>query len=195
MAAHAAADACIPGLKDAVTAFAASPDGNTILTATADKIVTLGSVGNNQAAATFTGSKAAIQAVALSPDNDVSRRRAARMDRSALWGRQGKVKVELEAHPGGVSGHRVSPVTANPLYRRGRRSGEGLEPADRSQAAGGEGDQAHDQGRTPARSTALLIHPTTGQVITAGADKLIRIWDPANPAKAVRRRLVRWPRR
>jgi len=34
--------------------------------------------------------------------------------------------------------------------------------------------------------TAAIIHPSNGQVITAGADKTVRIWDPAKPAKAVK---------
>ncbi len=31
-----------------------------------------------------------------------------------------------------------------------------------------------------------LVHPASGQVITAGADKLVRFWDPAKPEKPVK---------
>ena len=56
-----------PVLKDAVTAFAASADGNTILTATADKIVTVGTVSNNQAIASLTGPKSASRPLPCRP--------------------------------------------------------------------------------------------------------------------------------
>ena len=47
-----------PALKEAVTAFYSSADGNTLLYATADKVVTMGSTSNNAAAGTFAGAKA-----------------------------------------------------------------------------------------------------------------------------------------
>jgi WD40 repeat protein len=34
--------------------------------------------------------------------------------------------------------------------------------------------------------TALLVNPASGQVVTAGADKLVRVWDAAKPEKPVR---------
>ena len=173
-----------PVLKDAVTAFAASADGNTILTATADKIVTVGTVSNNQAIASLTGPKSAIQAVALSPDNAVPAAGCA--DGSVtMWGRQGKVRIEFEAHAGGVTAlefHPSQPI----LYTAGADGsvkGWALPinpnlPADK---AASQTIKAHT-----GAVTALKIHPGTGQVITAGADKLVRIWNPARPAKAVK---------
>ena len=81
-----------PALKEAVTAFAASADGNTILCATADKTVTLGTTSNNQAAGTFGGTKGAIEAVALAPDTQRPWPPVADDGSLILWGRQGKVR-------------------------------------------------------------------------------------------------------
>jgi WD40 repeat protein len=173
-----------PALKDAVTAFAASADGNTILTATADKVITLGSVSNNQAAGTFTGAKAAVEAVALAPD--LTTIAAGCADGSViLWGRQGKVRVELEAHAGGATAVEFHP-TLPLLYTAG---GDGLvkgwslpiDPKLPEEKAVKPLIKAHT-----GKVTAMLVHPTTGQIITAGADKLVRVWDPAKPDKAVK---------
>ena len=133
-----------PVLKDSVTAFAASADGNTVLYATADKVVTLGSVSNNQAAGTFAGAKSAVAAVALSPD--IATVVAGGTDGSViLWDRQGKVKGELTAR-GRRHERRVPPRAADPLHRGRGRTREGLESSHRPQAAEGKSRQARDQG-------------------------------------------------
>src|SRR5262249_39209275 len=173
-----------PALKDGVTAFAVSSDGNTVLYATADKVVTLGSSSNNQAAGTFTGAKAAVDVVALSPDNALSL--AGCSDGSLiLWDRQGKVKGELVAHKSGVTAAQFHP-TQPILFTAG---GDGLVkgwnlPVDPKQPK--EKAVKYEIKAHTGKVTALLVHPTTGQVITAGADKLIRVWDVAKPDKAVK---------
>ena len=174
-----------PALKGAMTAFAASADGNTILTATVDNTVTLGTVSNNQAAGTFTGAKSAIQSVALSPD--MTTVAAACADGTVhFWGRQSKVKIEIEsAHPGGVTAvefHASQPV----LYTAGA---DGfvkgwtmpLDPKIPEEKAVKPAIKAHT-----GKVASLLIQPATGHLITAGADKLIRLWDPAKPEKPLR---------
>src|SRR5262249_41976925 len=91
-----------PPLKDAVTAFYSTADGNTLLYASADKVVTMGSTSNNAAAGTFPGAKGNVEAVTLSPDSQTVAAGCA--DGSLiLWDRQGKVKAEVLAHEGGVS--------------------------------------------------------------------------------------------
>lgn len=173
-----------PVLKDGVTAFAASADGNTILTATADNTVTLGTVSNIQAASSFTGSKSAIQTVALSPDATAGAAGCA--DGTVhLWGRQSRVKIELGAHAGGVTAaefHSSQPI----LYTAGA---DGLvkgwtlplDPRIPEEKAVKPAIKAHE-----GKVASLLIQPATGHLITAGADKLIRIWDPAKPEKPLR---------
>jgi WD40 repeat protein len=173
-----------PALKDAVTAFAASADGNTVLYATADKVVTLGSVSNNQAAGTFAGAKSAVAAVAISPDTATVV--AGGTDGSViLWDRQGKVKGELTAHAGGVTNvafHPAQPI----LYTAGA---DGLVkgwnlPIDPKQPK--EKAVKHEIKAHTGSVLAALVHPTTGQVITSGGDKLVRFWDPAKPDKPVK---------
>ena len=172
-----------PALKDAVTAFAASADGNTVLYASGDKIVTLGSISNNQAAGTFTGAKGAVEVVALSSDNATSL--AGCSDGSViLWDRQGKVKGELDAHKHGVTAAMFHPAQAI-LFTAG---GDGLLkgwnlPVDSKQPK--EKAVKYEIKAHTGKVTAMLVHPT-GQVITAGVDKLVRIWDPAKPEKAVK---------
>jgi WD40 repeat protein len=173
-----------PALKEAVTTFYASPDGNTLLFATADKNITLGLTSNNTTAGTFTGAKGVIDVVALSPD--AATVLAGCADGSVtLWDRQGKVKGELTAHANGVTAavfHSSQPL----LYTAG---GDGLvkswnlpvDPKQPKEKAVKQELKAHT-----GKVTGLLIHPGTGQVITSGADKLIRFWDVAKPDKAVK---------
>lgn len=174
-----------PALKDAVTAFTASADGNTVLYATADKVVTLGSVGDNKAAGAFSGAKAAVETVALSPD--VQTVLAGSSDGSViLWDRQGKVKAELTAHGSGVAVALFHPAGQPILYTAG---GDGLVkgwtlPIDPKQPK--EKAVKHEIKAHTGKVTALLVHPTTNQVITAGADKVVRLWDAAKPEKPVK---------
>lgn len=173
-----------PILKEAVTAFYASADGNTLLFATADKIVTLGTTANNTAASTFSGAKGPVDIVSFSPDANTIL--AGCSDGTlTLWERQGKVKAELSAHDKGVSCGLFHP-SQQLLFTAG---GDGLVkgwnlPIDPKQPK----DKAvkHELKAHTGRVTGLLIHPGTGQLITAGADKLIRFWDLAKPDKAVK---------
>jgi WD40 repeat protein len=173
-----------PALKDVITAFQASADGNTVLYATADKIVTLGTVSNNQAAGTFVGAKGVIDTVALSPDTATIV--AGCSDGSViLWDRQAKVKGELTAHTGGVTAAAFHP--SQPLLftagADGLVKGWNL-PIDPKQPK--EKAVKHEIKAHTGKVTAALFNATSSQLITAGADKLVRFWDPAKPEKAVK---------
>ena len=179
-----------PALKDAVTAFHATPDGNTLLFATADKVVTIGTTSNNAASGTFTGAKGAIDAVALSPDTATAAAGCA--DGSlVLWDRQGKVKAEVPAHSGGVTAvafHPGQPVLFT-TGADGHLKGWSL-PIDTKQPPAKDKKETkltkYDIPAHNGKTTAALVNPATGHIITAGADKLIRVWDVSKPEKAVR---------
>ena len=201
-----------PVLKDAVTAFYVTADGNTILAATADKIISLGTTNNNAVAGTFTGAKAQIDAVTLSPDAQTVVAGCAD-GTLTVWDRQGKVKAELTPHTQGVTTalfHLSQPL----LFTAG---GDGLVkawnlPIDPKQPKDDpkqpkvdpkqpkvDPKQPKDDPKQPkdkavkyeikahtGKVTGLALHPATGQLITSGADKLIRFWDLTKPEKAVR---------
>ncbi|HEV3438196.1 MAG TPA: WD40 repeat domain-containing protein, partial [Gemmata sp.] len=156
-----------PVLKEAITAFYASTDGNTLLFATADKTVTLGTTANNTAAGTFTGAKGPIDVVAISAD--AATILAGCSDGTlTLWDRQGKVKGELTAHANGVTGGLFHP--AQPLLFTA--GGDGLVkgwnlPIDPKQPK--EKAVKHELKAHTGKVTGLLIHPSTGQLITSGA--------------------------
>ncbi len=173
-----------PALKAAVTAFAAGNDGNTILYATADKVVTLGTVSNNTAAGTFAGAKGAVEVVSLSPDSATVY--AGCGDGSViLWDRQGKVKGELTAHAGGVTAVAVHP--AQPLLITAGADGlvKGwvlpVDPKQPKDKAVKTEIKAH-----AGKVLAAVTNPATGQVITTGGDKLVRFWDVTKPEKPVK---------
>jgi len=173
-----------PPAKEAITAFASSLDGSIVLTATADKTVTLGTTANNLPAGTFTGAKAAIDVVSLSADSATILAGCA--DGSlVLWDRQGKVKGELTPHTGGVSAAAFHP--SQPLLFTA--GGDGLVkgwvlPVDPKQPK--EKAVKHEIKAHTGKVNAMLLHPTSGQVITAGADKLVRFWDAAKAEKPVK---------
>lgn len=182
-----------PAVKDAVTAFYASADGNTLLYATADKVVTIGSTSNNTAAGTFAGAKANIEAVSLSADGGTVAAGAADGG-LALWDRQGKVKAEVPAHKGGVSAifFHPSQPTLFTAGADGMLKGWNL-PIDLKKKEkdkdGKEKDAKltkHEFKAHTGKVTAALFNPASGHVVTAGADKLIRVWDLAKTEKPVR---------
>lgn len=183
-----------PALKDAVTAFHATADGNTLLFATADKVATLGTTANNAAAGTFAGAKANIDALALSPDTATVAGGCADGN-LILWDRQGKVKAEVPAHAGGVSAvtfHAAQPVLvtagADGVLKGWKLPLDPKKPKEKDKD-GKEKDVKLTQFEFKAHTgkvTAALFHAPTGQFITSGADKLIRIWDTTKPEKPVR---------
>ncbi len=183
-----------PALKDAVTAFYSTADGNTLIIATADKVATLGTTANNAAAGTFAGAKGSIDAITLSPDTATVAAGCA--DGSLiLWDRQGKVKAELPAHAGGVSAvayHASQPLLvtagADGMLKGWKLPLDPKKPKEKDKD-GKEKDVKLTQFELKAHTgkvTAALFHAPTGQFITAGADKLIRVWDVTKPEKPVR---------
>ena len=179
-----------PALKEEVTAFASSADGNTVLYATADKAVTLGTTANNAVAGTFAGAKGNVEAVALSAD--AATVAAGCADGSLIaWDRQGKPKGEAMAHAGGVTAvafHPSQPVlfTAGadgtlkgwnlPLDAKLVKDKDGKEPSRTK----------YDFKAHAGKVTAAVFNPASGHVVTAGADKLVRVWDVTKPDKPVR---------
>jgi WD40 repeat protein len=186
-----------PVLKDAITAFHATTDAGTVLIATADKTVSLGSTGNNQFAGTFTGAKGQVDAVSLSPDAQTVAAGVAD-GQLILWDRQGKIKAEVGAHAGGVTGtayHPSQPI----LFTAGAdghvkgwalpiaiKKDEKKDAKDKKDAKKDEKPTKYEFKAHTGKVTALLVHPGSGQVVTAGADKMVRIWDATKPEKPVR---------
>lgn len=183
----------LPALKDAVTTFYASPDGNTLLYATADKLVTMGSTSNAAAAGSFVGAKGAVEAVSLSPDAGTV---AAGVADGALilWDRQGKVKADVPAHTGGTTAlafHPSQPVLFT-AGADGQVKGWNL-PIDTKKKEKDKNGKEKDAKLTKyafkahtGKVAAMLVNPASGQVVTAGADKFVRVWDVAKPEKPVR---------
>lgn len=179
-----------PAPKEAVTAFYAAADGNTLLYATADKVVTLGSVSNTQAAGTFAGAKANVESVALSADTATAVAGCA--DGTVLaWDRQGKPKGEVLAHTGGTTAtvfHPSQPILFT-AGADGKVKGWSL-PLDAKLVKDKDGKEpSRTKYEFPAHTgkvTAAVLNPATGHLITAGADKLVRVWDVTKPTKPVR---------
>lgn len=179
-----------PPLKDAVTAFSATADGNTLLFASADHVVTMGSTSNNAVAATFTGAKGTIHAIALSADGATVAAGCADGN-LILWDRQGKVKAEVSAHPGGVTAAAFHP--SQPILftagADGLLKGWNL-PIDTKQPPPKDKKEVkqtkYEIKAHTGKVTAALLNPATGQVVTAGEDKFVRVWDVTKPEKASR---------
>jgi WD40 repeat protein len=183
-----------PPAKDAITALYVTPDGATAVYASADKTATLFPLANPTPAGTFAGAKGAIEAIALSPDQQ-SVAAGVADGNLILWDRQGKVKAEVAAHPGGIAAVCFHP--SQPILVTGGADGlvKGwalpLDPKPKDK----KDDKKDKEKDKPTKFeikahtgkvTAAVIHPSNGQLITAGADKLVRVWDPAMPTKAVR---------
>ncbi len=179
-----------PALKDAVTAFASSADGSTVLYATADKVVTMGVTSNNTVAGTFAGAKGNIVTVAMS--TDATTIVAGGTDGTVTaWDRQGKAKGEVTAHTGGVTAtvfHPSQPILFT-AGADGALKGWNL-PLDAKRVKDKDGKEPsrtkYDFKAHTGKVTAALFNAATGQVVTAGADKLIRVWDVTKPEKPVR---------
>lgn len=182
-----------PALKDAITAFSATADAGTILFATADKVVTLGSTNNTQFAGTFAGAKGQVDAVALSPDAQTVAAGVAD-GQLLLWDRLGKVKAEVGAHAGGTSATAFHP--SQPVLFTAGADGTvkgwdlPLDPKKKVKDKDGKEKDAkltkYEFKAHTGKVTALLVHPASGQVLTAGADKMVRVWDATKPEKPVR---------
>ena len=174
-----------PAAKDALTHLITSADGATAIVASADKTATLFAVANGTPAGNFGPTKATIDALALSPDQQTLA--AGLADGSVvMWDRQGKVKADVTAAaPGGVSAVGFHP--SQPLFLTAGADGVAkgwalpIDPKQPANKATKFAIKAH-----AGKVTAAFFHPTNGQLVTAGADKLIRVWDTAKAEKAVR---------
>ncbi|MBY0461022.1 MAG: hypothetical protein K2V38_27185, partial [Gemmataceae bacterium] len=147
----------------------------------------LGAVANNTVSATLAGAKAEIHAVALSGDG-ASVAAGCSDGRVFVWDKQGKAKGDVVAHEGGVGGvafHPSQPVLIS-AGADGTVKGWNL-PLDAKLAKDKDGQEPS---RTKfefkphaGKVTALVVNPANGQVITAGADKLVRVWDVSKGEK------------
>ncbi len=179
-----------PALKDAVTAFYSSSDGNTVLYATADKVVTMGLTATNKEAGTYIGAKGNIDCVSMSADAATIIAGSAD-GKVTAWDKQGKAKGEVLAHAGGTTATVFHP--SQPILFTGGADGalKGWNlPLDAKLVKDKDGKEPsrtkYDFKAHMGKVTAALFNAATGQVITAGADKLIRIWDVTKPEKPVR---------
>lgn len=174
-----------PAAKDALTHLITSADGATAVVASADKTATLFAVANGTPAGSFGPSKAAIEALALSPDQQTLA--AGLADGSVvMWDRQGKVKAEVPAAAaGGVMAVGFHP--SQPVFLTAGADGVAkgwalpIDPKQPADKATKFAIKAH-----VGKVTAAFFHPTSGQLVTAGADKLVRVWDTAKADKALR---------
>ncbi|MDB5310941.1 MAG: domain, G-beta repeat [Gemmataceae bacterium] len=173
-----------PPAKDAITSLYVTPDGATALYASADKTATLVPVATGIPGGTFAGAKGAIETISLSPDQQTVAAGCANGS-LILWDRQGKVKAEVPANPGGVTAIGFHPSQPVLLAAGADGIAKGwnlpIDPKQPKEKAAKFEIKAHT-----GKVTAAAIHPTNGQIVTAGADKLVRIWDPAQPMKALR---------
>ncbi len=181
-----------PAAKDEITSLYVTPDGAAVLYASADKTATLVTVSNGNVVETYSGAKAAIAAIAMAPgQQDIA---AGCADGSLIvWDKNGKEKAQLPAHRGGVSAVAFHPSQPILLTAGADGLAKGwILPIDTKKPKEKEKDKEKSKltkfeiKAHTGKITAALFHPTNGQVITAGADKLVRIWDPAKPEKAVR---------
>ncbi len=173
-----------PPLKAAVTAWAVNADGSLVAIATADKTVKLVNPTNVTLTSTLTGAKGSIEALTLSPDSAMV---AAGCDDGSviLWDRQGQVKGEFQAHPGGVAAVLFHP--SQPLLLTAGADGSvrgwvlPLDPKQPKDKAVKVDFKAHS-----GKVLAAAVNPANGQLVTAGADKLLRFWDVTKPEKPVK---------
>lgn len=180
-----------PAAKTAIATLYVSADGATAIYATTDKTATLFGTSNGKSAGSYTGAKSAIEAITLSANQQAVAAGCA--DGSLIvWDRQGKVKAEVPAaHTGGVTA--VAFPTQSILLTAGS---DGLVkgwtfPIEEKKDP--KKDPKKDSKPTKyvikahaGKVNDAVVHPSNGQLITAGADKLVRIWDPAKPEKALR---------
>jgi len=174
-----------PAAKDALTHLVTSADGATAVVASADKTATLFAVATGAPAGSFGPTKAAIEALALSPDQQTLA--AGLADGSVMmWDRTGKVKAEVPAAAvGGVTAVGFHP--SQPVFLTAGADGVAkgwalpIDPKQPADKATKFAVKAH-----AGKVTAAFFHPTSGQLVTAGADKLVRVWDTAKADKAVR---------
>ncbi|MFO0800793.1 MAG: WD40 repeat domain-containing protein [Gemmataceae bacterium] len=174
-----------PAAKDALTHLVTSADGATAVVASADKTATLFAVANGTPAGSYGPTKAVIEALALSPDQQTLA--AGLADGSVvLWDRQGKVKAEVPAAaPGGVTAVGFHP--SQPVFLSAGADGVAkgwalpIDPKQPADKATKFAIKAHT-----GKVTAAFFHPTSGQLVTAGVDKLVRVWDTTKADKALK---------
>jgi WD40 repeat protein len=155
---------------DAVTFLTLSPDGNQVITASADKTVRFSTFADGKQVRQLTGPAAAVRAVALSPTLIAG---GTADQRLFLWNAaDGKVVSQQVAHAGPVNGVAFHPQN-NQLVTAG---GDGLLKFWAMPPV---------PGRALTHPDAVLASTATAdgkRLITGSADKIVRSWNLTNNA-------------
>lgn len=157
---------------DAVTAFALSGDGETVLTGGADKVVKVSNTNNGQLIREYAGATASITCVSFIAANAVVAAGTAD-GKVALWtAADGKLLAVLPAHAGGVTSLQAGPNGVGFVTT-------GVDGMVRSWV----------YPITPSRSIAhperilgTALSSDAKRLVTGGADKLARVWTLATGA-------------
>jgi WD40 repeat protein len=165
---------------DVVTALTISPDGRTVVTGSADKTLRLSNFDNGQPLKQFQGPTAAISAVALASNNATVAAGTAH-GKLYLWNTaDNKLLSDGVAHSGAVTAVAFHPQNNQLLTA----DGQGLlklwtiavvkKPGqqDRTEVKPAKMFEAHTGG-----VAAVAFHSNGSQVLSGGADRLVKLWD------------------
>jgi WD40 repeat protein len=163
----------LPDHAGAVTAAAVSADGNFALTGGADKALRWVNLGTGKATLQLAGAAAAVECVAVMP-NATTFAAGTADGKLLLWGNDGKPRADWIAHTGAVRAVAFHP--SQPLVVTAGE--DGMLKAWPVPAKASE--------KTPTATMTVESHKggvrgalvlPSGQVVTAGGDKVVRSWD------------------
>ncbi|MCS6863764.1 MAG: hypothetical protein RMJ56_17155 [Gemmataceae bacterium] len=173
-----------PELNEDLTALTLTPDGTAVLYASSDGAVTWGNTNNNQVVATFRGAKEPVTCLALAPDGQQIVAGCAN-GRLLVWNRDGKLVTNIAAHEKPISAvlyHPTQPLlitaAADGKIKVWKRPLASEKPTEKAGAATGDGNSV--MAEFSAHTGAVVdvqISATTGELLTAGDDRHIRLWD------------------
>lgn len=151
---------------DAVTAFAISPDGNRIITVAADKQARIWNLAKPAAERTYNLGGQAITAVAFAPDNATVALAAADKSLSIRNGDKEVKKVTLPAEARAVA-----------FAPGGTSVAVGLADNSVRLFTIADGKEAKTSAAHTGAVSALAYTPKGDLILTAGADKTVRVWN------------------